>query len=718
MGNTDYLLDSIITEIKNTNDSLSELKQLLIENARDSRRNSGGNRGSGSGGGSGGRGGSGGSGSGNGLSGLFNTLQGEMSSLTRFSLGNTATVENTVRTLGTSIGSVSKAMVGLGGPIGMVGAGFLKIAEVGLQVYEYLNQQLKMYNDLNSSGVTLANGMNSLRRGSSTAFMSVEEFSAAVKNNTQSMVVLEDQYGDGVVQFGNLVKSVQLAQNELGLYGLSQAQIADITAKNIKIQKLYSGAAHIREMNEAASTTKFITDLTYLSRAMGTSIEELISKTASTMEGADFGQIQSSLTSLQGIPAELASEMTKTMSTVFAGLGKGGDVLASSFADFVNVGYLMPEGMEAAANVMGRFNQELLSMNQQGLTSAEDYNRFTSQFFKDSANLAELEQARQVAIQMGNKDAATKIQNIINAGKLITAEADKPIAAWEELTNRFNNWMGESIMDPFNNFVNNTTESFGNYLLNLIDTSDGFWSGTWQFVKDSGSFIMNGVMDGMEQTADYLVGGVFKVVDFLFGTSTFETVNEYFDEAFNYLTDSMGSVVDWAGDLFFGIDDASDVAYEWITDKMDALYDVLGSSLDAAKGYWGKFTSWLGFGSDDEPVNANQAEKTQNEQVQNKERASKRAKEQSSTEKLKERAKVEPTAKPEGKPIEKIEEPKRPVVDPNMPRIDPMQDQHQKELISTLKKILNKSDEQSAFFNTLVGYMREISENTVPETNR
>lgn len=718
MGNTDLLLDSIVSEIKSTNDALSELKQILIENARNARRGSGsggagGNRGNGSGGNGGGSGGSG-----NGFTNLFNTLQGEMGSLTRFSLGNNVNVENSVRALGTSLGTVSKSLAGLGGPIGMVSAGFVKIAEAGLMVYEYLNAQLKMYNDINSSGVTLTNGMNSLRKGANTAFMSVEEFSTAVKGNAQAMLVLEDQYGNGVSKFGELVNSVQVAQNQLGLYGLSQSQIADITAKNIKIQKLYAGNAHLRDMTEAASTTKFVSDLTYLSRSMGTSIEELLNKTASIMEGADFSQIQNSLKGLQGIPDEMASEMTKTMSTMFAGMGKGGDILANSYADFVNTGMLVPEGMEAAANVLGDFNQSLLNMNRNGVVSAEEYNKFVNEFFKDSNRLAELESARQAAILSGNKEASNKIQNIINAGKLITDNADKPLAAWEELTNRFNTWMGDSIMKPFNNFVNKTTESFGIYLLNLIDTSDGFWSGTWQFVKDTGQFIMNGVWDGMKQTADFLVGGIFKLVDFLFGTNTFALAEEYFGKALDWVTGSLGSMVDWAGDLFFGIDNASDKAYDWITGKLDGVYDLLGSTLDDVKGYWGKFKSWLGFGSDDEVKASNDIKKV--EEVQQRVNpANQRQSKITSGEKNKTTTQVEATAKPEYKPPVRIESPEAPkMTDPGISVAEQMREQNQKESLSTLKKILNKYDEQAVTSTAILGYLREISENTVPETNR
>lgn len=718
MGNTDLLLDSIVSEIKSTNDALSELKQILIENARNARRGSGsggagGNRGNGSGGNGGGSGGSG-----NGFTNLFNTLQGEMGSLTRFSLGNNVNVENSVRALGTSLGTVSKSLAGLGGPIGMVSAGFVKIAEAGLMVYEYLNAQLKMYNDINSSGVTLVNGMNSLKAGANTAFMSVDEFSSVVKNNTQAMIVLEDQYGNGVEKFGSLVNSVQMAQKELGLYGLSQSQIADITAKNIKIQKMYAGNAQIRDLQEAASTTKFITDLTYLSRSMGTSIDELLKKTASTLEGANFANISSALTSLQGIPEELANEMTKTMGATFAGLGKGGDALAKTYSEFANLGYMVPEGLESAANVLGDFNQSLMEMNKRGVLDAEEYTKFVNDFFKDSMKMSELKKARDDAIKMGNNEAAQRIQDILNTSALITANAAKPVAAWEELTNRFNTWMGDSIMKPFNNFVNKTTESFGIYLLNLIDTSDGFWSGTWQFVKDTGQFIMNGVWDGMKQTADFLVGGIFKLVDFLFSTNTFELAEEYFGKALDWVTGSLGSMVDWAGDLFFGIDNASDKAYDWITGKLDGVYDLLGSTLDDVKGYWGKFKSWLGFGSDDEVKASNDIKKV--EEVQQRVNpANQRQSKITSGEQNKTTTQVEATAKPEYKPPVRIESPETPkMTDPGISVAEQMREQNQKESLSTLKKILNKYDEQAVTSTAILGYLREISENTVPETNR
>ena len=291
---TDYLLQQLLTSNEKANDNLSAMRDLLSENLKKNGSNNNNNNNN--------------PGNGNNRRKKQKiSLNDALKNISR-DVSGSADVGTVTNSLGTGmssvIGTLGKAVPAISG----VTTAFQLLIEAGLSVYNYLNQQLDMYNKINSSGVSLSNGMNSIRAGSANALMSMDKFGNSVIKHADAIAQLNGIYGDGVKEYGDLIGSLQLAQDKIGIYGVSQEQMADLTARNIKFQKQFGGAELIRQTNQEKSTQEFIKNMTTFSKSMGESVDAILKKTQDFDKSLDARGLEAALENWAGLSNKAATE--------------------------------------------------------------------------------------------------------------------------------------------------------------------------------------------------------------------------------------------------------------------------------------------------------------------------------------------------------------------------------------------------------------------------
>lgn len=488
----DYIQQELLNQSVSMNDNLSAMREILLDVKKNTGKNSGSgsgnnNNGNNSGGSNGGnrnnnrrRNGNGNNSGGSSFKNAFKDLFGEAGNLGRTALGNNGNIQNVVGAVGTSAKVLQRSLGMLPGPIGLVASGFMQIVQVGAMVYDYLNQQLQMYNQLNSAGLTLANGMLTVRKGSGSAFMSINEFSQAVTKNSDALAAMEAQYGDGVEHFGKLLNTVQLTQEQMGLYGVSQQQLADITARNFKFEKMYASQQTMRNMSESQSTTKFVGSMTYLSKAVGKSVDELLSRFNDLSNNIDTGATISALQSQAGMTEEKSIEVMKTWNGMFASMGEFGKTAQQLNASKWSLGSL-PE--EFNDEISQQFAQFMQGVQKSGITDQRTINRMTAQFIKEHQDM--ISKQADIDRQVGNTAAENFHRQMLQTMNLLNDPKNNPSPVIEEFTNRFNLWLGATFTEPFNKFYAENAEKTAKYLTDLANRSTDGWDFVSKLATDS-----------------------------------------------------------------------------------------------------------------------------------------------------------------------------------------------------------------------------------------
>lgn len=480
---SDIIQQQLLDQSIAMNDNLSAMRTVLLDIEKNTKNGSGS-------GGSGGNGGSGNSGNrndrrgggngGNPFKDAFKDLFGEAKNMGRTILGNNGSIQNTVGAFTTSARVLQNSLGKLPGPIGLAANAFLSIVQVGGQVYEYLNEQLNMYNQLNSAGLTLADGMLTVRKGSGAAFMSINEFGAALTKNSDALAAMEGQYGDGVEHFGKLLNSVQLVQEQMGLYGVSVQQLADLTAKNYKYQKMYASQATLNSINEQASTTKFVGQMTYLSKAVGKSVDELLARFADLSTNIDSGAIISGLQNRAGQTEKQALDVNKSWTAMYASLGEFGKTAQKINASKWGLGSLPDEFTDVVSQQYADFMEQV---QRAGITDQRTINQLNAKFIKDHED--QIKKQADIDRAVGNTAAETFHRQMLQAANTLNDPKNNPNPAIEAFTNRFNLWIGKTFTEPFNAFYTRTAENAVKYLSDLADRSTDSWDFMANLAKDA-----------------------------------------------------------------------------------------------------------------------------------------------------------------------------------------------------------------------------------------
>lgn len=600
---SDALLQRLIDESSNGNEHLKSMKELLVSIDRKS-----------------GRRGSGGSGSPpdrrndrdqnsqGAFTGTLKSIFGEMQGLSGTILGNAGSVQNTASSLGTSLGNVGAALSNLPGPIGMVGTAFSAIATVSTALYESMNEQLNMYNALNSSGLSLSAGMMSVRKGSAGAFMSMNDFSEAITRNSDAIAAMDDQYGDGVEHFGRLMNSIQNAQNGVNAYGLSQQQLADVTARNYKFNKIFSTEQQMNRMNESQSTQTFVGQMTYLSKTVGRSVDELLKKFDSMTDNLDTTMAEGSLKTLYGLPAEIAAGTTKATNAVFASMGEAGDTLQKLNSSKLSM-FMLPE--EYNNTFVQEYTDMIANLQKNGVTDEKVIRRTMSKWTAERKGW--LDQEIDIQTRSGNIQIATLLNQIKNTEKLLNDPSKQPNLYYENMMTRFNLWIGDNFTKPLNEYFARSQEQLSKYLTNLANTTDNAYDFAEQLFRDGFNKI-NDAMGGWLMAPLKMFQELGKI---LMGEQYPLLANEMgimFDSVMEIPKQLTKTLIEWAsgGDLYdvsAGLRIAVKMMFEDIGNSIKNLMTIdieqfnyeavktrikeaFQGMLDSVIKFWDKLTAW------------------------------------------------------------------------------------------------------------------------------
>ena len=706
---SDYIQQQLLDQSITINDNLSAMREVLLNiNKNTKGTGSNGNGGTPPPPGNGGRRGGNPPG-GNPYRKAFNDIFGETKNFGRLIAGNNATLSSTVGSLTTSAGALSSAFGKIPGPVGLAGQALFRVAEIGGQVYQFMAEQLDMYNKLNSAGITLADGMISARKGAASAFLSVNEFSEALQRNSTELAAMEGEYKNGVGHFGDLLNSVQLAQDKLGIYGVSQQQLADLTAKNYKFEKMYNVESQFRRMNEQSSTETFVKSMTNLSRSVGKSVDELLKSFDNMSDTVDSEITQQALKDRFGFDDKKATEVNKAFNTVYAGMGEVGNTVQKIMAS-KNLLNALPE--EYSNNFTQLYAQQMSQLEAEGLTDQKEIRKRMNIWLNQHSEQLDNEIKTQEASQ--NRAGADLLKKLKTQNAFFNDPANDPTPQMEELTSRLKNWFSESIYEPLNKFYIGALEGTASYFNNLLNTSDGFWDGLATAFRDGIKGLGFAMSDGLKQL-DNIVSGWFRS---LFG-SAWDDANKGFEDFMNNLMDlpnilwnkitswfnstseeKMNSITDGISSLYDGIVNGfrsladMDFSFDSVKDSFMDAYNYLNDKLNSA--LQGIIDWWNG---DDKP---------KEEPVQNNKKETPKPVVQP-----KKPPQPQATAKAEVTKPEKI----KPQEEQRSSTVDIAKNQTQDDPNKILGQILRALESQNQNNNNIQLALRQIAENTEPARN-
>lgn len=631
-GNTsDYLLQQLVNQTKDNNDSLSAIRELLAENIKNDRKKSGSKSGK--------RNGSNSSSTGNRGSRtnnkaddgkefgkIFKSLSSEVSNVGKTMMSTSANVSNVVNSLGMSASSFAGSLAMIPGPVGAAASAFKLVADAGLAVYNVLNAQLEVYNRINSAGVALSEGYGSILKGAGASMMSIDAFGEALQTHSAVVAQLDGAYGDGVSTFGKLLGTVQQAQNQLGLYGVSQKTLTDLTARNIKFQKQFGGREMLRSMDQAKSTEQFIMSMTKFSKSMGESVDALLNKTQNLDKSLDTRSMQIALQNYSGLSSKAAVSTSKAFNEAAASMGDAGADFLRLISHRLTIGGVPDDLLTPVLNQFADLGENLV---RSGVTDSQEIRRQQLEFVKKNKELIKQDLLNQ--IQLGNTTAATFNQQLLDMEAAINDPKSQPADKLTQFTDRFNRWISKEFTEPFNKMYADTQNSIADYLTDIADRTDGAWEFIGELALDG-----FGLVPIAKDAVAYLdrIGGEFEQWLEGLGTEIFGSgynkVSEAFDSFMNNLMDLPGKLWDSVKGWFGGSDDKVKVENNSVTDgaekvnnyfeeKMNSFGDYISSSFDGFL----KWNSSRNF-KQPKPLDESVAEKLISSGLENKPRATAR----------------------------------------------------------------------------------------------
>lgn len=596
VNTSDYLLQQLVNQTKDNNDSLTAIRELLAENIKNDKKKSGSNskkNGSSSSSSSNrGNRGSAQADDGKAFGKLFKSLSSEVSNVSKTMMNSSTNVSTVVNSLGVSASSFAGSLAMMPGPIGAAAAAFKLVTGAGLAVYNALNAQLEVYTRINSAGVALAEGYGSVLKGAGASMLSMDAFSEALQTHSSVVAQLDGAYGDGVATFGKLLGTVQQAQNELGLYGISQKTLTDLTARNIKFQKQYGGHEALRSMDQAKSTEQFIMSMTKFSKSMGESVDALLNKTQNLDKSLDTRSMQIALQNYSGLSSKAAVATSKAFNEAAGAMGDAGADFLRLISHRLSIGGVPDDLLTPVLNQFADLGENLV---RSGVTDSQEIRRQQLEFVKKNKELIKQDLLNQ--IQLGNTTAATFYQQLLDMEATVNEPKNNPADKLTQFTNRFNMWISKEFTEPFNTMYANTQNSIVDYLSDIADRTDGAWEFIGELALDG-----FGLVPIAKDAIAYLdrIGAEFTAwLDGLgadiFG-SGYSKVSEAFDTFMNNLMDLPGnlwnSVKSWFGggsDNDIKLNNSTETPAESVNNIID---NGVNSVSDYFAGMWDKFNKW------------------------------------------------------------------------------------------------------------------------------
>jgi len=240
-----------------------------------------------------------------------------------------------IRTLDRSISplvdNLTKGTATLGNVFGAFEAmpGILGVFATALKrVSDFQDENMKMYQQVSTSGVNFGGSLTQLRQAALSTYMTLDQFSSMMKNNGEVFAKMGGTVNQGAKSFvkaSNTLLSSD-AGNNLRALGYTTEEVNQGMLNYISL----TGGRNRQEMQDTAALTKgttlYLEELDQLAQITGKSREEQQKKLKEEMEEAEF---QLFLASKSKEERELIEQNVKRATSLY---GKGGADIAKASA--------------------------------------------------------------------------------------------------------------------------------------------------------------------------------------------------------------------------------------------------------------------------------------------------------------------------------------------------------------------------------------------------
>lgn len=389
-------------------------------------------------------------------------------------------------------------------PLKIFGTAFTVGGVVGGFI-DYLKNSSQALLGLYDNGLAFTNSIGELRTAASYAAMPLDEFAQLMVKNS---AVVKSFGVNGGKQFGLLTKNTRDLVKAQGYYGLSLSQINEYTAQNLQVLRLTGALSKMSDNDRAASSARYIKELTAYSQVLGKSRAQL------DKEVQDALRTPEALATLRTLGPQQQEAFRKTTAQISGMFGDAAPEFMKSFQEAA----LTPFGPSSEfSKELGRVAPELnvLYLNMAKMAGqGEDVTAYLQQFGAGLQNLSESQKQtlkQDIIMRTSLATGAGEITNVTSAiegislNKLNENLLDEP-DKFSKSVNAISNLMGE-IKARFSAIFAGFIENHQEFLNQIVDNLSKAAEFLLRFVED----MMN--PEKRDKIFSELVSGVKSIVD-------------------------------------------------------------------------------------------------------------------------------------------------------------------------------------------------------------
>lgn len=485
-----------------------------------------------------------------------------------------------------SIGGLSSTVGTLIPELGILFDGVTATAEILEYTWDMLNKNLDAYRNLNANGVALSGGMQKLGASAAYANLSTGAFGQILQNNTDVVAGLSSEYEDAVDTIGAFIGSVNQAQSQMGIYGLSQEQVADLTMKYTKALKIQQALnpSQLQNAEMTERTANYIQNLTALSKVTGQTVDALMKRNMDQLDKVDSSVMISQLNEIMG--AEEGQKAFEGFNSMFNSLGEAGDIMRDQFTDYFTTNRLSDEF--AQFTDIGSFFSRMKKNIIEGGTTTEAGMVDMLTEFQNFSQSADFKNGLELAV-IKDKEIGNKMAKFANKLALIDPEAaikENIAGPWERFTtnlglawnrtaqditakwNIFLDKFGTGLDQPLDQYLKGQIsigDMFSKWMGNTVDLISTYFDGTGIVDAIKSGTLGTVVIDWVSGTIDSLkkflldtkIDGksIMRKAGDMVGTGLLWIGAEIRNLLVNHSGDILAGVVNLGGMLFKGIFD-------------------------------------------------------------------------------------------------------------------------------------------------------------------
>ncbi len=256
------------------------------------------------------------------------------------------------------------------GIVGMIGGGIVA------EVIESAHGLFKTYRQLSDVGQTFGGSMIRMGEQAAAAGLPLNEFAEMLRKNSAAAAVMADSSFQSGHSLGELQKSVRNNLKDLGFYGMSLSQIADLTGEYADTVRVSNIGALRNSASMSHQVSQFAADISEFSTVTGKSRDEIAKATMDAMHDVSFAAVDMTATQREAV--------TRATSFLAAMPGHTGDALSKMLTQTIGRGaaYLTDEGREFASVGASQLNalvQDLADKSLHGTLTTADNTSFLRQ---------------------------------------------------------------------------------------------------------------------------------------------------------------------------------------------------------------------------------------------------------------------------------------------------------------------------------------------------